>query len=129
MLAGEIVGHESGANDGNGVNGGKNGDAGSAYAIRSGHRMLVEIAGWYVRNSIALATIVSALGDRLSDMLSPQEARALSSLRHGGLAAGWLEEIREALARPPLSPTINQTDRKKLRDTVGREDAIEPSHQ
>src|SRR5205823_5977983 len=41
MLAGEIVGHESGSSDGS---------DGSAYAIRTGHRMLVELAGWYVRN-------------------------------------------------------------------------------
>ncbi|MFL5732109.1 MAG: TrmB family transcriptional regulator [Chloroflexia bacterium] len=75
-----------------------------AYAIRTTHRMLVEFGGWYVRNSIALATLVSDLGDRLPGILSPHAAQVLSSLKRGGLAAGWLEQMRDALHRPPTTP-------------------------
>jgi predicted transcriptional regulator len=86
MLAGEIDKHEN------------------AHAIRTTHRLLVELAGWYVRNSIALATLVSDLGDRLPGMLSGQATQVLASLSRGGLAGGWLEEMRAALGRPPTRP-------------------------
>jgi hypothetical protein len=83
MLAGEIDKHEN------------------AYAIRTTHRLLVELAGWYVRNSIVLATLVEDLGDRLPGMLSGQATRVLASLSRGGMMGGWLEEMQDALSRPP----------------------------
>lgn len=83
MLAGEIDKHEN------------------AHAIRTTQRLLVELAAWYVRNSIALATLVSDLGDRLPGMLSGQATQVLASLSRGGMAGGWLEEMRVALNRPP----------------------------
>jgi hypothetical protein len=97
MLAGEIDNHENRSTtiDENDR---------EAYAIRTTHRMLVELGGWYVRNSIALATLVSDLGERLPAMLSTQAARVLSTLSSGGLAGGWLEQMRAALHRPHLSP-------------------------
>jgi hypothetical protein len=95
MLAGEIVNQGPDANDR---------DAGDAYAIRTTHRMLVDLGEWYVRNSIALAALVSDLGERLPAMLSPHAAGILSTLSRGGLAGGWLEQMRAALHRPPMDP-------------------------
>jgi predicted transcriptional regulator len=90
MLAGEIDNHSEDDN---------------AYAIRTTHKMLVVLAGWYVRNSIALATLVSDLGDRLPATLSPHAAGVLASLKNGPLAGGWLEQIKAALKRPPTRPS------------------------
>jgi hypothetical protein len=90
MLAGEIDNHPEEEN---------------AYAIRTTHKMLVDLAGWYVRNSIALATLVSDLGDRLPAILSPRAAGVLASLKQGTLTGGWLEQIRAALNRPPTIPS------------------------
>ena len=95
MLAGEIDNQSTDKNDQ---------DANDAYAIRTTHRMLVELGGWYVRNSIALATLVSDLGERLPTMLSPHAATILSTLRRGTLSGGWLEQMRAALHRPPTNP-------------------------
>jgi len=75
-----------------------------AYAIRTTHKMLVEVGGWYVRNSIALATLVSDLGERLPSLLSTRAARVLSTLSSDSLAGGWLGQIRAALQRPHLNP-------------------------
>lgn len=95
MLAGEVDNHENQSADQNDQ---------EAYAIRTTHQMLVELGGWYVRNSIALATLVSDLGERLPAMLSPHAARVLSTLRRDGLAGGWLEQMRSVLHRPHLNP-------------------------
>lgn len=95
MLAGEIDNQSADEHDRD------------AYAIRTTHQMLVGLGEWYVRNTIALATVVSDLGERLPAMLSPHAAHVLSTLSRGGLAGGtggWLEQIREALHRPPINP-------------------------
>jgi hypothetical protein len=70
----------------------------TAHAVRTTQQMLVELAGWYVRNSVALATLVSDLGDRLPGLLSPEAAAALASLGSDG-AGGWLEQMRSVLSR------------------------------
>jgi predicted transcriptional regulator len=72
---------------------------GNAYAVRTTHKLLVELAGWYVRNSVALATLVSDLGDQLPNLLSPGAASVLASLGPSPLAGGWLHYMREVLSR------------------------------
>jgi HTH-type transcriptional regulator, sugar sensing transcriptional regulator len=75
----------------------------TAYAVRTTQQLLVELAGWYVRNSVALAILVSDLGDRMPDLLSPQAASVLSSLGRDGLGGGWLEQMREVLSRSAVT--------------------------
>jgi len=77
----------------------------TASAVRTTQPLLVELASSYVRNSVALATLVSELGDRLGDLLSPQAMSVLSSLGPGSLAGGWLDYMRDVLRRssPALS--------------------------
>lgn len=97
MLAGEISNDKTHATDENDRD---------AYAMRTTHRMLVDLGSWYVRNSIALAILVSDLEERLPSLLSANAARALSAFSRGGLAGGpggWLEQMREALHRPPMN--------------------------
>ena len=75
----------------------------NASAVRTTQGLLVELAGWYIRNSIALATLVSDLGDRLPGILSPHASSVLSSLGSGGPSTGlsrdWLENMRDVLIR------------------------------
>lgn len=66
-----------------------------AFAVRTRQRILVELVSWYVRHSIALATISADLGDRLPEMLSPETLSVLASL---GPGAGWLEHMRRAVS-------------------------------
>jgi hypothetical protein len=96
MLAGEIDNQSA-----------EEGDR-DAHAIRTTHRMPVELGQWYVRNSIALATLVSDLGERLPALLSPHAAGVLATLSRGGTAGGWLEQMRTALRRPPMNPAITE---------------------
>ncbi|HST03502.1 MAG TPA: helix-turn-helix domain-containing protein [Chloroflexia bacterium] len=70
----------------------------TAYAVRTTQQLLVELGGWYVRNSVALATLVADLGDRLPELLSPEAASVLASVGRGGMGGGWLEQIREVLS-------------------------------
>lgn len=96
MLAGEIDNQSA-----------EEGDQ-DAYAIRTTHRMPVELGQWYVRNSIALATLVSDLGERLPALLSPHAAGVLATLSRGGKAGGWLEQMRTVLRRPPTNPAVTE---------------------
>ena len=88
----------------------------TAHAVRTTQQMLVELAGWYVRNSVALATLVTDLGDRLPGLLSPEATSVLSSLGTDGLGGGWLEQMRKALNHPPVlsQPLTNQPERREL---------------
>jgi hypothetical protein len=57
--------------------------------------------GWYVRNGIALAALVSDPGERLPAMLSTQAAGVLSTPGSRGLAGGWLEHTSSTSPSPP----------------------------
>ena len=81
MLAGEIDKHDK------------------AQGIRTTQPLLVELAGWYVRNSVVLVTLVSELGDQLPNLLSPEAQSILASLGPEALSGGWLEQMHEILSR------------------------------
>jgi hypothetical protein len=68
-----------------------------AHAVRTRQPLLVELASWYIRHSIALGAVVGELGDRLPKLLSPGTLSALASLGPGGLQVGWLEYMRGLL--------------------------------
>jgi hypothetical protein len=80
MLAGEIVSEHE------------------AQAVRTRQPLLVELASWYIRHSIALGAVVGELGDRLPDLLSPGTLSTLASLGPSGLQGGWLEYMRNLLS-------------------------------
>jgi hypothetical protein len=76
---------------------------GTASAVRATQPLLVELAASYVRNSVALTTMISELGDRLGDLLSPQAMSVLATLGPDSLAGGWLNYMRDVLRRSVTS--------------------------
>jgi predicted transcriptional regulator len=89
---------------------GEIGPGDEALTVRTRQRLLVELSAWYIRHSIALAGVVSDLGERLPGLLSPQTLSALSSLGPGGYhgeqgevdrgsEAGWLGYMQQAINR------------------------------
>ncbi len=81
VLAGEIIGDDD------------------ALAVRTHQRLLVDLATWYIRHSIALAAVVNELGSRLPELLSPETRAILVSVGPGGESGGWLEYMRHLLHR------------------------------
>jgi predicted transcriptional regulator len=79
---------------------GELGPAEDALAVRTRERLLLELAAWYVRHSIALATVVGDLGDRLRAILSPDTLNVLEALGPGGKGGGLLEHMQQMLSRP-----------------------------
>ena len=77
-------------------------DGSETAAIETSHSLVAELAGAYIRNAIALATVLEDVGDAFETALKPETRRVLQSL---GPAAdsGFLENIRGMLARSPGS--------------------------
>jgi HTH-type transcriptional regulator, sugar sensing transcriptional regulator len=65
-------------------------------SVRTHQHLLVELAAWYVRHSIALATVVADLGDKLPQLLNPQTLEVLSTIGPIG-SGGWLEYMEQVL--------------------------------
>ena len=64
----------------------------AALAVRTRQRLLVDLATWYIRHSIALAVILTDLGSRLGQLLKPETRSALHTLEaDDGQREGWLE--------------------------------------
>jgi DNA-binding MarR family transcriptional regulator len=72
-------------------------EEGSTAAVRTRQQMLVRLTGGYIQNSIALATILSGLGQRLYSELDPQSIASLNELRPFHTRGAWLDELRERL--------------------------------
>ena len=65
----------------------------TAYAVRTTQQMLVELAGWYVRNSVALATLVTDLGDRMPGSSARRLRRCFPRCGTAGSAAVGLSRF------------------------------------
>jgi hypothetical protein len=68
-------------------------------AVRTRQRLLVDLASWYVYHSIALAAMVSDLGDRLDHLLGPEARAALKTVGRAEQHGGWLAHMRQILNR------------------------------
>jgi len=79
---------------------GEIGPEGEALAILTQQQTLVELISWYIYHSIALATVLSDLGERTEELLRPETLAVLASV---GPGSGWLEHMQQTLARsnPP----------------------------
>jgi hypothetical protein len=64
-----------------------------ALAVRTRQRLLIELATWYIHHSIAIAAILSDLGNRLEQFLRPETRSILASLETNGHGKGWLEQM------------------------------------
>jgi hypothetical protein len=62
-------------------------------AVRTRQRLLIELATWYIRHSIALAAILNDLGSGLEQFLAPETRSILASLETNGHGKGWLEHM------------------------------------
>ena len=69
-------------------------------AVRTRQKLLVDLSAWHIRNSIALAAILSDLGDRLEGLLTPETRAILGSVGKGELQGSWLEYMRQLLNLP-----------------------------
>jgi predicted transcriptional regulator len=75
-----------------------------ALAVRTRHRLLVDLAGWYIRHSIALAAVLTDLNGRLEGLLQPETLSALAALGPGSPSDGWLEHMQRLLHTPGVIP-------------------------
>ncbi len=68
-----------------------------ALAVRTRQKMLVNLTGSYIQNSIALASILTSLGGQLEQILDPQTRDALDTLQPFNSQGRWLDELREMI--------------------------------
>jgi DNA-binding MarR family transcriptional regulator len=68
-----------------------------ATAIRSRQLLLVQLTGWFIRHTIALATVVHALGHRLEQFLEAEDREVLASIGPDHTAGDWLSYVRQLL--------------------------------
>ena len=77
---------------------GEIGRAEDALVVRTRQRVLVELAAWYIRHTVALATLLSDLGGRVKNLLSSKTKAALASIGPAEHKAGWLEHMFQLLS-------------------------------
>jgi predicted transcriptional regulator len=70
-----------------------------ALAVRTRQRLLVDLASWYARQSIALSAILLDLGDRLEDLLQPSTQAILSAVSPKEASGNLAEYMRLLLKR------------------------------
>jgi predicted transcriptional regulator len=73
--------------------------AGETLAVRTCQKMLVSLSTWYIRHSIALAAVLRDAGDQIEALLTPETRDVLASVGPGGAEGGWLEHMRQLLAK------------------------------
>jgi predicted transcriptional regulator len=66
-------------------------------AIRTQQQLLVDLASWYIRHSIALAAVVSDLDSQLERLLEPETLATLRMVGPGVRSNGWLDHMRSLL--------------------------------
>jgi HTH-type transcriptional regulator, sugar sensing transcriptional regulator len=74
-----------------------------AHALRTRQAMLVNLTVGYLQNSIALASILSSLGDRLETLLDPGTRAALMALYAFQTQADWLGAVRPMIDKQEVS--------------------------
>jgi DNA-binding MarR family transcriptional regulator len=79
-------------------------NAEATLAVRTRQRLLVDLTGWYIRNSIAIAAVLNDLGERLDRLIRPETRTVLESVGPAG-SGNWLEHMRYLLGRPGHHPT------------------------
>jgi HTH-type transcriptional regulator, sugar sensing transcriptional regulator len=90
--------------DGTEVLAGEIGPDEATQGVRTRQRLLVELAGWYIRHSIALAGVVGDLGDRLEGLVRPETRALLAAVGPSDEQGGWLQHMRRLLGRRGLPP-------------------------
>jgi hypothetical protein len=70
--------------------------SGVASVVRTRQRLLVDLATWFIRHSIALAAVLLDVGERLETLLQPQTQALLATVGPQE-AGGWLAYMRRLL--------------------------------
>jgi predicted transcriptional regulator len=65
-------------------------------ASRTRQQQLIEMTSWYVRHSVAVAALVSDLGDNVENVIQPDTRAVLQAL---GPGAGWIDSVQSLLTR------------------------------
>jgi predicted transcriptional regulator len=99
--------------DGAEVLAGEIGTGGGALALRTRQRLLVQLVSHYMRDSIALAALLTDLGPRLMNLLRDDTRAILATLGPGGAQGGWLAYLQTLLHRP--SPVLDTGQRMEER--------------
>ncbi len=73
--------------------------SGEALAVRTRQRLLVELASWYIRQSITLAAMLADLGSDLDHLMSADTRQALQALRRRADGRGWLDHLMGIVRR------------------------------
>jgi len=81
MLAGEIGPHDG------------------LLAVRTRQRLQVDLAGWYIRHTMALTAVLSELSRREKQLLAPEAEALLRSVDLGDRHGGWLDQMRALVGR------------------------------
>jgi len=81
MLAGEIGSHDE------------------VLAVRTRQRLQVDLAGWYIRNTMALSAVLGDLRRREDHLLEPEAEALLRSVDLGDRHGGWLDHMRALVRR------------------------------
>jgi DNA-binding MarR family transcriptional regulator len=68
--------------------------AGQTLAVRTRQALLVGLATWYIRHTIALSVLLQEAGEVLESTLSPAAKTILASLNPTGMPDGWFKHIR-----------------------------------
>jgi sugar-specific transcriptional regulator TrmB len=70
-----------------------------ALAVRTRQKLLVDLSAWYIRHTIALAALVSDLGDGLENLLTTETRAILASVSPLQANESWLAHMRSLLDR------------------------------
>lgn len=68
-----------------------------AMAVRTRQRLLVELAAWYIRHTIAVAALVRDLDARGGDGISAEMQAILRSIGSNQSEGEWLDQIRDMI--------------------------------
>ncbi|MFL5806107.1 MAG: TrmB family transcriptional regulator [Roseiflexaceae bacterium] len=85
--------------DGTEVLAGERGDGDEVVAVRTRQPLLVNLVSWYIWHSIALATMLNDLNDRLERALDPETRARLQAVGPSEPGGGWLEYMRQLLSQ------------------------------
>jgi predicted transcriptional regulator len=78
---------------------------GEASTVRSRQPLLVSMTAWFVRHSVALATMLHDVGEQIEQRLTPQTQAALARIGPHG-SQGWLAHMRKLLSTRGPSPQL-----------------------
>jgi DNA-binding MarR family transcriptional regulator len=73
--------------------------AANTVALRARQPFLVQLAAWYIRQSIAVATLITDLSLNLDETMGLQTRETLAMLLPPGASDDWLEHMRDLLRR------------------------------